>query len=136
MLKEPTKTSSYLPSFLVLLALICAFFLGSLNPFIPKPSTPRENSPLEFQYADNPQVDVWLSKDKLFVWNREIPRPLDELPARIEEFKTHHTLQYASISGEELTRYETMVFALSELKKGGFRSVTVETRTKPIPSPR
>ena len=134
MKKEPSKAISYLAPLGVLLALIGAFFLGSRYPYYPRPSDlPGHENEYEVIGIDA-DVDVWLSKDRLFVWNRESPRPLEELPARIQLYKSTHSLRMASVSGDDLTRYSEMVDALSALKKAGFRSVTVETALKPDPS--
>jgi biopolymer transport protein ExbD len=118
------------PVLAVPLALIAAFFMGSLYPYHPKASSAEEEDIISLY----PDVNVWVSKDKLFVWDKEPARPLGELSYRIQVYKAKHPLRFASISGDEETRYKEMVYVLSELKKSGFYSVTIETRTMPDPS--
>jgi len=117
----------------VILALIGGFFWGSRNPYIPHGN--HDSPGLEESIYAEPQVEVWLSHDKFFVWDEETVRPLEELPARIREYKIKHSLRCAAVACDPLVRLEDTVYALGELRKAGFSSVTVITRSKSEPKP-
>jgi biopolymer transport protein ExbD len=133
MTKEYSKALSYITPLVVILGLIGAFFLGSRNPYIPKPAEDTSSDYTSYEFPGHPQIDVWISKDQLFSWNGEPLEPLEKLPTRIRKFKENHQLRFASVSGDDQTRFEQTVTVLSELKKAGFRFVTIETRVKPEP---
>jgi biopolymer transport protein ExbD len=123
----------YLVSLGVLLALIAAFFFGSRYPHL--------SSALAADKADdeesiaNPQAEVWISKDQMFVWNHEPAAALNELDARIERFKHKRSPQCVSVSSEPLTRFDDVVYAIDALKKGGFQAIVLGTRPKAEPDP-
>ena len=128
MTKKPSKALSNLAPVIVLLALLGAFFLGSRFPYFPRPNieappVTREIPP-PLIYG---QIEVWISRDGLFVWNREKPAALDQLPGKIADDKAKHRLGRAAVSSEKLTRFDQIVYAIAELKKGGFSSVTIRT---------
>jgi biopolymer transport protein ExbD len=127
------QTLRYLVSFVVLLALIAAFFLGSRYPHIASTSVSSRSD--DEESTANPQAEAWISKDRMFVWNSEPAAALNELPARIGRFKGKRLPQRVSVSSEPLTRFDDIVYAIDVLKKGGFQSIVLVGPPKAEPDP-
>jgi biopolymer transport protein ExbD len=119
----------------ILLLLIAAFFLGSRFPYTPRPDTAVPSLTWELPLYRDPQVKVGVSRNGIFVWNQEKPAALEQLPARIaaHKEKVKHRLGPAEVSGEDLTRFDQVIYALDEPRKGGFPYVTVATKPKRNP---
>jgi len=130
------KRGPWIASLVVLLALIGGFFLGSRFSFFPKDPPISAHNEWETEGIIEPQLTVWVSKDKFFVWRDEAPRRLEELPARIKEYTAKHQPGAVSISAEELVRFEDAVYVLGEFRKSGFAHVDLYTRPEPMPPPK
>ena len=132
-LEKPNRLA-YLVSLGVLLLLIAAFFLGSRFPYFPRPQIAVTDANEEWPpLLDRPNVEVWISREGLFVWNHEKPAGLDQLPSKIAGYKAKHSLGHAEVSSEDMTHFDKVVYALAELKRGGFPYVTVATEPKRNP---
>ena len=125
--------SDYLLALVILLLLATAFFFGGRYPQL---SAGRVAPAAEAgEYLAVPQAEVWISKDRLFVWNREPAAALADLPARIERFKRQREPHSVSVSSASLARFDDIVRAADLLRKGGFQSVVLETKPKEEPDP-
>ncbi len=134
MRKESPSRSDWIAPLLVILALIFGFFWGSRNPYIPREKSTDD----EYVMNVEPQIEVWLSPESFFARGNESIRSLDELPARIHEYKATHSLRFAAVSCAPGVRLKDTVYALDELRKAGFASVTLigYPKREPRPEPR
>jgi biopolymer transport protein ExbD len=62
-------------------------------------------------------------------WNRELI-DLDEVPARLEQYKKQVNLPRVLVAGDDRARWGVTVQVLDEVRKAKIEKVSMETRTR------
>ena len=63
-------------------------------------------------------------------WNRELI-DIDEVPARLEQWKKQVQLPRVLVAGDDRARWGVTVQVLDEVRKAKIEKVSMETRTRP-----
>jgi biopolymer transport protein ExbD len=86
-------------------------------------STPSDKPP------DDSDVTIQVSDQNTCYWNKELIN-LNEIQARIAQYKTQVAEPRILIAGDEKARFGVTVQILDEVRKAGITQVSVETRTR------
>jgi len=62
-------------------------------------------------------------------WNRELI-DIDELPARLEQYKKQVQLPRVLVAGDDRAKWGVTVLVLDEVRKANIEKVSMETRTR------
>jgi biopolymer transport protein ExbD len=63
-------------------------------------------------------------------WNRELI-DIDEVPARLEQYKKQVQLPRVLVAGDDRARWGVTVQVLDEVRKANIEKISMETRTRP-----
>jgi biopolymer transport protein ExbD len=87
-----------------------------------KPPDPQEQPKdlLTIQVSDQGNV----------YWNRELI-DIDEIPARLEQWKKQIQLPRVLVAGDDRARWGVTVQVLDEVRKANIEKISMETRTRP-----
>ena len=74
-------------------------------------------------------VTVQISDQNTVYWNKELIA-LNEVPARIAQYKAQVAEPRILIAGDEKAKFGITIQVLDEVRKSGIQQVSVETRTR------
>jgi biopolymer transport protein ExbD len=75
-------------------------------------------------------VTLQVSDQGNVYWNHELI-DLDEVPARLEQYKKQAQLPRVLVAGDDRARWGVTVQVLDEVRKANIEKVSMETRTRP-----
>jgi len=96
-----------------------------------------QSVPVDLPVAGRPDQQPSESKDMLTIqvsdqgnvyWNRELI-DIDEVPARLEQYKKQVNLPRVLVAGDDRAKWGVTVQVLDEVRKAQIEKVSMETRT-------
>ncbi len=91
---------------------------------VARPPTPGEPPP-----ESKDLLTIQVSDQGNIYWNRELI-DIDEVPARLEQYKKQVALPRVLVAGDDRSRWGVTVQVLDEVRKAQIDKVSMETRTR------
>ena len=115
----------------VIFFLLATFMMVSLS--MVKNNAIKVNLPAASTSAPqerNDRTTISVTKDGDLFFNKE-PMQLEQLPARLQQFKTEQADPKVFINGDEKAFFGAAVEVLDDLRKAGITKVAIDTQLKP-----
>ena len=118
----------------VIFFLLATFVLFTLSlnriQSVPVDLPVASSEPLTTRIDPKDLLTIQISDQGNVYWNRELI-DIDEVPARLEQYKKQAQLPRVLVAGDDKAKWGVTVQVLDEVRKAQIEKVSMETRTRP-----